>query len=739
MGRGRIGFLALALVLVLASPSVVAQSTAAWDELAGGAGRTGAAFLPSARLDVLESRDLFGDGMALALHYSKGVVSTPHGLLALAQRERECVLLTVGAEGVAERALEGCAGGTLTAYDRVRDRLLVCSEGGPQDPVFQARDAATGALAWGIAPAQVGVAPEGPVRWDCRGTALSAREDVAYVAMWRGEGAGAVDARILRVRLDTGAVDWDRTIASAHFYAPAVNGLDVDPPGAHFTPFGLSLAESGLVVSGRTACACGKGDPLGPLATGAATAQGAVAWLDMEDGDVVGSALAEEDPDAVADGFGGRVYGQWWATTQGPLAAFALGGRVLVVNPAEEEPVREAPFEGIETGRGYFGIIPSAWWEDVLLVPMAKSLTALDSGSLATRWSKAFGDEWVVSGLLVLPPSDVLVLVASNRDGNGDTEAVLHRLDLATGRELQRIPLPGTVLMTGGTGRVAFHPLDDGRLLVLSLDGRLVTLGPAPDALLPRLALSHEYPAPGDLVSLRVEDPQPGASYFVAWGDGAVDEEASSPSWTHRYGDEGARTARVTARFPDGRTATAEVVVRVGAAPPPELTALQRAFAPERQDLTFGVLGLALTLVGGGFAVLARRRRHGRLHEELRLLEGIRERGRREPEAALRALGAYRERLLRDVGAQRLDDAQLHTLDARADVVFHALRTRLLGPLAGRLGADFRHALDVVLHDGVVEPDELAALRALLEAERGLPDEERARLAALLARLAEPA
>lgn len=405
------------------------------------------------------------------------------------------------------------------------------------------------------------------------------------------------------------------------------------------------------------------------------------------------------------------------------------------MNPAERAPVDQAPFPGIETGRGFSGIIPSAWWGDWILVPIARSVTALDPHALGVaQWSRAFGEDGVVSGLVVLPPSEALVLVASNENGGtADNRATLHRVDLATGDDLQRIPLPGTIRTTTGTGRVGFQPLDDGRLLVYSLDGRLIELGPADAELRPDVRVTNEYPAPNEGVALHVAS-RAAATFVVAWGDGAV-EEGAGP-WTHRYGEEGPRTVRVTALLTDGRTATTEVLLRVGATPPAELNALQRAFAPDNQNATFGVLGILVTLIGALVALVARRRRHGRLHDELEALERIRHDGRRDPEAGMRALGAFRERLLADVRARRLDDAQFNTLDQRANVVFSALRTRLLGPLAGHLSADFRHALDVVLHDGRVDSEELAALRRALDAERSLAPDERARLAAMLERMA---
>ena len=738
--RGGPGANALVLALLVGLATLAqAQAPATWDELAGGAARTGAAFLPATTLDVLEARDLFGNDTEIDLRYSKGLVSTPHGLLALAQRGEECLLLTIGEE-VEETVLDACTLGTLTAYDRANDQLLICVRGAAQSPIFQARDARTGELKWGVRPVDLGSAGA-PIPWDCRGTAL-APQGTALVALYSVQAgpelAGGVptNAIVARVNTTSGIPEWDVAITAGSFYSgPLPTSPEVGTGG--FVPFGISITESGVVVSGRATCACGKGDPIASAAT--ATVQGAVAWMRMEDGALVGGALAEDDPDALLAGEGvpERKYGQWWATTQGPLAGFALGERVMLVNPAETKPVRATAFEGLETGQGFIGTAPSVWWGSTLIVPIVKSVTAVDAGSLdlATMWSRTLGDQWIVSGTMVAPPSDLLVAVSDYGTDTPDEDvaSVIHRLDLATGNELQRIPLPGTIRSTSNTGRMAFQPLENGELVVFTLDGRLFRLGNADPQIVPRVDVSHAYPDPRDAVDVDIADPVAGATYIVAWGDDTIEEGGTS--WSHRYGSPGTRTLRVTALYADGRTATTERAIHVGATPPPD-TFLARQFSSENQERTFFVLGIVVTLLGALIAFLVRRRRRGRLGDELRRLEEIRERGRRDPATAIRDLGLYRERLLGEVRAHKLDDAQFNTLEARANVVFSALRTRLLGPLAGRISADFRHALDVVLHDGRVDAEELSALRGALDAERDLASDERARLAAMLERMA---
>ncbi len=707
-----------------------------WDEVAGGPGRSGAAFLPTATLDILWNGSIFPSDIHSDIRYSPGLVSTPHGLLALAgplTRADDCRLVTVTpGEASVERPLPDCDRGRLVGYDRGNDNLLVCTlSNAADDAVFQARDPVTGDVVWGITPTDVnpGALPGNPNDWECHAVLVTGGDIIvvigidSHATVQRGLAESDTGLSSYLVRLDgaTGAIVWSQQLSASHTEA-RTDVADGIPSTGGFNPTGLALTSSGIVVSGIIPCPCGR--------TATSTIrqdQAAVLMVDPADGDIVQGISASNvrvDPSL--------FYGPIWATTSGPLATFPLAGRFIQVNPADPSTLVVVPFHPVESGRDFIRVVPPVWWDDTIAVPVGESITGVDANDLTKRWSWTYGPGWAVSTLLVVPPNDLFAVVADNVAGPGGL-AVLARVDLDTGDLLQATPLPARVWHEEDRGILSFQPLADGRLLLFDASGQGFLLGEAAQSDRPAVELSNLYPAPNDVIRLAVRDAQEGLNYTVSWGDGTV--ETGGTAWLHRYGVEGDRTVRVTAAYRDGRTATTERVVLVGTPAPPELTPLQKAFAPENYDLTFGVGGLLLTLFGALIAILARRRRHSKLKEELDALARIEARGRGDPEGAVRDLGAYRAHVLDALGRGRLDDAQYTTLTARADLASATIRTRLLGPIAGRLTADLRHMVDVALHDGRIEREELDGIRAVLDAERHLSSDDKARLATLFERL----
>jgi len=727
------------LALLLVSPLVAATShatTPVWDEVAGGPGRTGAAFLPTATLDILWNGTLF-DGLVLDLERTQGIVSTPHGLLAVASDFEDpdisCYLLRLspGDRQPLTTPLDQCQHARLVAYDEARDRLILCSfDASGEIPVLQARAAATGALVWGVDPAESG--PASVVGdsndWECN-AAVSYQGDIITAMSADAEASElsaepALSSMLLRVDGASGQVKWVSNLSGSQTQARIPVLTDQASQGS-FNPIGLALTSSGLVVSGTVPCPCA-GTSTGSFHE----EQAAVLLVDPVDGDVRDGFPASQHRTSSF-----LNYGATWATTSGPLAAFPLAGSIVKVNPDDPVTRVAAPFYPVQSGAGLLTVVPPVWWGDTIAVPVGESVTGLDAGPLTHRWSWTNGPGWRVGLLFVVPPTDLFVVVGANPDSADDREAIIARLDLDSGDLLQAISLPQRVDFTTSYDGIRVLPLANGTMLLFDGTGRGFLLGEAPAEGRPLLTLSNAFPGAIDSTDVAVVEPRPDARYSIAWGDGAF--ATNGTSWSHRYGVDGDQTVHVTAIHADGTTATSAATIHVGAAPPPQLTALQRALAPENYDLTFGLLGLFLTLLGALIALALRRRRHSVLKVELDALAAIESAARTDVENAVRDLGAYRGRLLDGLGAQRLDDAQYNTLSARADLVAAAIRARLLGPVAGRLSDDFRHIIDIALHDGKVEADELEGIRATLSAERGLNADEKARLFALFGRLAQ--
>jgi hypothetical protein len=739
--RGRALVAGLALLLLPGAAAQVASLD--WGQFAGGPGHPGVALLPGAPLDIQRATLLLGPASQFVKVATPVLLETPDGLVGLASNRSspgECSLVALrGArfDDVARAPLADCHFGILQAYDAGNDALLVCSEEAPAGPVFQSRDRATGELRWAIRP-DPDLGDAGAGTWACFGAAVDGPRGEAGVAFVKFDLGRPADHRIARINLASGRLVWVTVVPSYAFQVGAVvNVAGVRDPGAAramFLPLGVTLTDTGTVVTGLQRCETGCVE----LATGVnfQFVHGAAAWI-RDDGTVMGGMAALMEPRALNEdqGLQGRSRSiSNAATAKGAVAAFTIGNRVLRVNPTEQQPIADQPMASVESSLDYTGLTTPHWWQDVLVVPLSHSITAFDAATLAPRWSWTEGPEWDVSEHLIAPPGDLYVLEARAAE-HGKADSRLVRLDLASGEVRQSLPLPVSGEFLDGRWVAEFLPLRDGRVAVADASGDLLLLGPALPGLAPAVRVSNTYPAPDETVRLTAAS-GPGAAaerFAISWGEGPIEDLAPGAAALHRYTGADVRTLRVTAFYPGGRTGTAEVVMRVGGTAPQELNLLQAAFAPDNQNLTFGALGLAATGIGVSLAGLSRKRRKTRLGQELRRLEEIRELGGRDALAAVRALEEFRGRVLREVAEGLLDDAQFSVLELRVSRLLQALRLRVLGPFAGRVSEEYGNTLEAALEDGRITPDEAAELRRSLAKERGLTATDRARLTELIA------
>lgn len=706
------------LVAALLAPVALAQ-VEGWEQNGGGPGRPGVAFLADPDLDVLFTDDITAPDEALPGPFSHSVVETPDGLLAFTTSGGACALMRVELPAPVRpdrTKLDDCSLAFLAGYDAAEDLLIVCSLGGPSAPVLQARERAIGAIRWSLSPAQAGVvAPTQAAPWICadavieeEGTIVAALSTLGETDLVGETTATTIEHRIVKVRAADGALVWSKVVSQG----PPVLGS----PGAPFPgdarspqvlPFAIARADSGYLVTMQGYCACERVYPPG------------LAWMRL-DGTVVNSTLWDRTLDRVDPAV------SIWPASDGPRAAAVAAQTLFVVDPAQA-PALSRPLHEFEPAAPERAILPSpAWWERHLIVPLESTVVSFDPADLSrARWVFAPGSGYYIIRVLLAPPADLFVLLAE-REGNED--GFLVRLDLESGAELSRLP-------TGNehTFNAKLLPTGDGRVLLWDVGGFVALLGRAPESAKPKVHLDNTYPAPGETVALTT--PAGDANYSVAWGDAPSEFGGPGQTLTHRYGTGGARSLRLTAIYPDGRTATSTTVVRVGEtppAPPPRLNAAQRALAPENQNITFGVLGLVLTIMGALVALLARRRRRSLLEEELRRIEAIRASAGRDTLAAVAELEVYRDRVLGMLAAGRLDDAQFSVIELRVSRLLQTLRLRLLGPFAGRVSPEYRHLLEAALEDGRVTREEGATLVAGLDAEAALSPDERSRLASLI-------
>ena len=267
-----------------------------------------------------------------------------------------------------------------------------------------------------------------------------------------------------------------------------------------------------------------------------------------------------------------------------------------------------------------------------------------------------------------------------------------------------------------------FLPAADGQLLVVDGDGVITVLGRASDALRPAITVSSPYPAVGATVTVVVDAadrPSP-ERIILSWNDGTIVEVEPGAAVVGQYTEAGPRTLAATAVFEDGRTATSEVVLQVGGVPPADLNPLQRAFANENQDLTFGVLGIAIA-VGGGFFALARQRtRRRRVQRELDAIETAYADTHDRPldcEAAL----AERKAHVRGLGLDgKLDQSEVLLVERRIEELGQQLRLSSIDERFGFLTVNMARTLREMLADGRISAWEREHFLAALDADTHL-------------------
>ena len=172
-----------------------------------------------------------------------------------------------------------------------------------------------------------------------------------------------------------------------------------------------------------------------------------------------------------------------------------------------------------------------------------------------------------------------------------------------------------------------------------------------------------------------------------------------------------------------------------GQDPPQELNFLQTAFSDKWQDVTFGVLGIGITIFGALVALIVRARLRGRLTKYFRRLDAIRDDSRSDPVGAVHELGRFRQGNRAALARGRLTDGQFAAIDLQARDVLAAIRRRILGPVAGLVGGRFEAALDLAIEDGHVSPHERATLQEEMRKARNVAAGDRQRILALLDRI----
>lgn len=624
--------------------------------------------------------------------------------------------------------LRGCnAAGRFVAYDAASDTAFLCVGAEADAPVLIAYDPDTLEVRWDIRPSRdLGAlgTPGGNV-WFCGGPGLDEARREIVVPFTNLQGSGtSYGHRLAILDADTGEVKRVVQVPAASTDHPALGVIPVPGPRS-VSLERVTLTEGGIIARGRTLCAqCAANSPN--------VVEGVVAWFTRE-GSFRGARYARTPTDTLA---GGGVDGQAdrtpaaseFAVGLGALGLIAMGGHLLLINPATPEPVADVPIAAVEPTSS-FVIWPAATRvASSGVVALPHSVYAVDPTSLTNRWAYTEGQSWRVVQMAPVGTGSLLVLLANE----GEERTALAVLDGNDGSILHRIEVPIVPARTNdGIWYGEMSVLKDGRVVVTDNLGSYALLGRADPLLAPRVAVSNPYPAPGETIDIAL--PSAAASYKVLWERDASVTVPPGETVSHAFVARGIRDVMVTAVERDGTTATAVLTVEVGGTPPPQLTPLQRAFAPENQEMTFFVLGTLITVIGLAVTIGRHRRRFSRLEQELAAVEEIRLLSTTDPHGAVQALKAYRERLPGDLARRRIDDSQYQVLDIRSARLLKVLRTRMFAPYDTRLSMRYHRLLDAAFEDAILQPSEAAALVAALDQEEALRPGDRQEIERLLA------
>ncbi len=711
------------------------SSASDWAQMRGGGDHAGHVDLEPSPLDVLDAYTVLETDMSLGLHV--GLLATPVGLMAdwRTLTGSQCGFVTLTSLASREfRSSEpdGCpaVAPEVFGYDAQKNLLLMCQGGQSGDLVVVARNATTLDAVWSVTSERLGAASTGSeagavTGWHCTAGAIDGTSREAVVGLHSPRSSRGIVASL---SLDDGAVRWARGTSGS-----ALAGAGILPdmvPDPETNPVGDVGFEADEVTLTRTGVAVG-GDVEDSVQ--------AALWLDRG-GNIIGGAAAQAtQTSAGPETTTARSRSGAWASNGGDLAAIILDRRLLVVNPEAPE-MTQIPLDTQEPLDESIYPWP-ARWDDFLVAPLTHTVYAYKGNDFQLAWDWYHGTTWRISDVIIAPPLDAYIL-ATHEVSDGH-EAILVRVDLATGYVAQQLPLPvepavSSVLIEGVQVRRWFAellPAPDGGVVVADTDGQVVRLGLAEPSRRPLLAVSSDYPKPREEFVVRPQA-APGTSpvrFMVQWGSGPLEDILPGEEARTQFAAEGIRTLRVTAVFTDGRTATTEHLLDVGGSPPPtasddDLNFIQRAFARENQDLTFGVLGLAVAL-GGGLLAFGRGRRRRRLvRRELEAIENSVASAGGAPERLEAALTVHRAKV-RELGlAGKLDHAGTILLDRRLDELARQARLDVLENEFGFLTVGMARTLRGMLADARISSWERAHMLEAVDRASDLTPDQRARV-----------
>lgn len=412
-----------------------------------------------------------------------------------------------------------------------------------------------------------------------------------------------------------------------------------------------------------------------------------------------------------------------------------LDSKLLAINPSQGRTLWEQPL-GEAHARGDVRGTSSAYRDGALFATSTESVYRFDVDTQAEAWRVPADpglDEKTSWGSLMV--ADDVLYVMTNGDGYG----ALHAIGTDQGERLWHKQLDPTTERGRSSLTPYTYALGDGVIAAQGVDGWLHVIGQSSASLEPLAEMSTLYPPVDEPVTVDLSGSQPGvhgnATRFKAvWGDGNTTGWQSSPVMNHTYTKAGDVTATFLVANDANQTARTTQVLHVGEQAPAEPNWLSDRFAPENQDMTFGVLGLLVALTGGAIGVGRRYRKRSRLQEELEALEAGFEETKSNPgecEAFLDNRKARARSLLLD-GV--LTEEQFGVIEGRVAELHRELRTTVLDTRFQFLPHGMVGSIKKMLADGRLTAWEREALEDLLDREEALSQAQKDQVRAQLDR-----
>ncbi len=559
----------------------------------------------------------------------------------------------------------------------------------------------------------------------------------------------ALTAFVARLDADTGKILWSWTRDTGRMAEDAV-GQELGLEGGQSAQFTwpVGLAEVGPVVVVQTVE--GSGGDLEPPDTATSMSGGqartVIRGLDKTSGDtlwsqasttmswgegeLLGGPGAEPAPKALLFGDpaaeGSVVYAKLGATSQADGEGQAtVSGGLSALNPGTGQILWQRPLGAEDFDPGDTAGTGVSIADGYLFTTSAQTIYRIDADAPDARWAttlqpaedRRFDEDPVVT-------ADRVYTATS------DTQAV-HGTLFAYERET------GDVAWTWSPPQIISFSVGDGLLAATPSEGwTLSILGQTEASPVTEPDVSEAFPGPGETVTVNLSESQAGVQgpitrYKAVWGDGAETPWQDDPVLTHAYNTTGQHTARFMVASDGGQSASTTQVFDVGGTEP---NALEVAFQRENQDMTFGLLGLAVALGGGIIGVARRRRERARLQDELEALETGFEETRSNPgecEAFLETRKARARSLLLDGD---LTEEQFGVIETRVAELQRELRTDILDDRLQFLPHGMVQNLKRMLADGRISSWERDAMEELLDGDETLSGAQKEKVRGLLDR-----